>query len=172
MVTVAVTGHVKLNAEDAAWIFDAFVHRLHRLSGAGLHGITCLAMGTDQIFARAILSLSGTFEVVLPAQDYRSSMAGTASAREFEELVQAADHVRTMPFAESGRQAYLAASEDMLQRCDLLLAAWDGRPSRRAGDTADVIESARRMNVDYEVLWPAPVTPAEAQGHDSSGATT
>lgn len=68
MVTVAVTGHVKLNAEDAAWIFDAFVHRLHRLSGAGLHGITCLAMGTDQIFARAILSLSGTFEVVLPAQ--------------------------------------------------------------------------------------------------------
>lgn len=30
-------------------------------------GVTCLARGADQIFARVVLDLGGTVEVVLPA---------------------------------------------------------------------------------------------------------
>jgi hypothetical protein len=79
--------------------------------------------------------------------------------------------VETMPFERSSRDAYLAASETMLSRCDLLLAVWDGEPSRNVGDTAHVVERAREHDVPVEVLWPpappgpaAPATPAGAPG--------
>jgi hypothetical protein len=76
-----------------------------------------------------------------------------------------------MPFETSSRAAYLAASEAMLDRCDLLLAVWNGSPSRRVGDTADVIAKARERHLPVEVLWPpepagSPATPAAVPDRD------
>jgi hypothetical protein len=39
--------------------------------GSELVGITYLARGSDQIFARVVLECGGAIEVVLPAADYR-----------------------------------------------------------------------------------------------------
>jgi hypothetical protein len=53
----------------------------------------------------------------------------------------------------------------MLERCDLLLAAWNGRPSRNVGDTADVVAKAREQQVPVEVVWPpAPSAPSVTPG--------
>ena len=173
MQRIAVTGHVHVDGEVAEWVTRRLTERLGAVAGARLHGITCLAEGADQIFAQVVLALRGTFEVVLPARDYAARMALTDNAPTFAALLRRARSVQTMPFETSGREAYLAASRAMLDRCDLVLAVWDGRPSRRVGDTADVVAKAREQNLPVEVLWPAATppptntpapTPAEAPG--------
>lgn len=149
---IGVTGHVRLVDGTDRLVFDALTAALRRYAGAGLHGITCLAQGTDQIFARAVLALGGTFEAILPARDYRARMVDPTG---FDELLGAAVGVQVLPYARSGRPAYLAASRAMLTRCDLLLAVWDGQPTRGRGDTADVVATARSQGVPVTVLWPA-----------------
>lgn len=54
-----------------------------------------------------------------------------------------ADTVRVMPFAESNRDAYMAASEAVLGDVERMVAVWDGQPSGGRGGTADVVVAAR-----------------------------
>ena len=154
MPSIGITGHAGLSDASAALVFASLTDAL-REYGTPLHGVTCLARGADRIFARAVLALDGTFEVVLPAEDYRHRVVAGDGVNEFDELIGRAVAVHTMPFENSGREAYVAASEDMLDRCDLLLAVWDGIPSRQPGDTADVVDTARRRRIPVRVLWPA-----------------
>lgn len=158
---IGVTGHVNVSEDVARWVTSALTRRLGAARGAPVRGITCLAKGADQIFAEVVLAASGTIEVVLPARDYRQAMVEAGDAEPFCGLLDQAAAVETMPFETSSRAAYLAASEEMLSRCDLLLAVWDGEPSRRVGDTADVVTKALERDVPVEVLWP---TPAEVPG--------
>jgi hypothetical protein len=59
-----------------------------------------------------------------------------------------------MPFAESSRDAYMAASEHVLSTVDSMIAVWDGGPSGGHGGTADVVEAARKQELDVTVVWP------------------
>jgi len=171
---IAVTGHVHVTEDVARWVTRALTERLRppvdRPLARPPHGVTCLAQGADQIFAAVVLALHGTVDVVLPARDYAGRMARTDNADAFSDLLGRAASVRTMPFDRSSREAYLAASESMLGECDLLLAVWDGRPSRNVGDTADVVAKARARRLPVEVVWPpsppagGPVRPAAAPG--------
>ena len=148
---IAVTGHVDV---DAKWVSAALTLRLMQYLGQRVEGITCLARGADQLFAQVVLALSGTIEVVLPAKDYIDAMKDSADGEGFCSLLDQATDVQTMPFEQSSRDAYLAASETMLSTCDLLLAVWDGHPSQEVGDTADVVTKALARAVPVEVIWP------------------
>jgi hypothetical protein len=161
---IGVTGHVNVSNDVAQWVTTALTQRLGGVLDPPVHGVTCLAAGADQIFAKVILALSGTLEVVLPAGDYSRSMAETEGGATFKELLRQASSVEIMPFETSSRDAYLAASQAMLSRCNLLLAVWDGAPSRRVGDTAHVVEKAQERDLPVEVFWPP--TPAGAPGRD------
>jgi hypothetical protein len=152
---IGITGHARLSDASVELVFASLTDALREYDGATLHGITCLAEGADRIFARAVLALHGSLEVIVPARDYRLRAVAPDGADEFDELIGRAVRVRTMPFENSGRDAYLAASEDMLSRCDLLLAVWDGFPSQVVGDTAHVVSAARLRRIPIRILWPA-----------------
>jgi hypothetical protein len=155
MPRIGVTGHVTLASGTAGLVFDRLSEQLKPYAGPRLHGVTCLADGADQIFARAILALGGTYEVIIPALDYRRRAVEQHNRAAFDELLGHASTVSYMPFPESGREAYMAASEELLRRCDLLLAVWDGRPSASLGDTADVVRAALAARIPVTVLWPS-----------------
>jgi hypothetical protein len=154
MARVGITGHVDISEETARWITHALTTRLRAVMSPGWRGITCLARGADQIFAGAVLSLGGPLDVVLPADDYERCMTGDGDQERFRSLLARAADVRTMPYPTSGRVAFLAASDAMLSRCDLLLAVWDGTPPRQMGDTADVVRRAEARRIPVAVLWP------------------
>lgn len=154
MPRIGVTGYTHLSVEAAAITFDALTAVLREYAGPDLHGVTCLACGADQLFARAVLAVNGTFEVVLPAEDYRERIVGSEGQEAFDKLLDRATAVRTMPFSTSSRWAYLAASRAMLRRSELLFAVWDGQPSRQLGDTAHVVSVARDRRIPVAVFWP------------------
>jgi hypothetical protein len=120
-----------------------------------LVGVSCLARGSDQVFARVVLDLGEELEVVIPASDYRDRKVEPDNLEEFDALVRQATTVRVLPFERSNRDAYAAANEAVLAGVDLLVAVWDGGPPDGKGGTGDSVRTARRLGVPLEVVWPA-----------------
>ena len=150
---IGVTGHSNLSPDTVPLVAAALRALLTDIP-APIVGVSCLARGADQVFARAVLELGGELEVVLPAGDYRERKVKPSNAADFDELLGKADTVTTMPFAESNRDAYLAASEHMLATVDRMVAVWDGQPSDGRGGTGDVVATARERGLPLTVTWP------------------
>ncbi|WP_410609959.1 hypothetical protein [Amycolatopsis sp. lyj-109] len=152
MVRIGITGHSNLTDATAALVAGELREILEEQRD-DLVGVTCLARGADQVFARVVLELGGTLEVVLPAADYRDRKVKPDNAAEFDSLIANAS-VHTMPLTESNRDAYMAASEHVLSIADKMIAVWDGGPSGGHGGTADVVDAARGRGLDVTVVWP------------------
>ncbi len=134
---------------------QAIVEALAAHGGDSLVGISCLARGADTIFARAVLELGGSLEVVVPAADYRTAKVDPGDGPEFDDLVRRAARVRTLPFARANRDAYAAANEVLLGVCDELYAVWDGQSGVDRGSTGEVVAQARTRGIPVRVIWPA-----------------
>ncbi|MFY1690082.1 hypothetical protein [Plantactinospora sp. WMMB782] len=122
--------------------------------GPPLIGVSCLADGADQIFARAVLDRGGSLEAVVPADEYRDGLPENARA-EYDELFARAVVVQRCAHRASTAEAHMDASRLMVDGADHLIAVWDGEPARAYGGTADVVQYAREKGVPVSVVWPA-----------------
>jgi hypothetical protein len=151
VVRFGVTGHQILPPR----IVDRAVEHWRRVLPAGdqLYGVSSLAEGADQMFAAHVLAAGGALEAILPCEGYASSLATDDGRARFEVLRQAAGTVITLPFPAPSEQAFLAAGQALVDRCDHLFAIWDGRPARGLGGTADVVAYALARGRPVTVLW-------------------
>lgn len=155
---IAVSGHRGLDETTTGLVESEIRNHLQQLRAVGgLVGISCLADGADQVFARAVLGAGGTLIAVIPAEQYRAGLPERAHA-EYDELLARAAEVYRLPYIESTPQAHMAASRRMLEDADALVAVWDGRPARGYGGTADVVDLARTHDLDITLIWPAGAT--------------
>ncbi|GGO79817.1 hypothetical protein [Wenjunlia tyrosinilytica] len=155
MTTLAVTGHMDLTDASVPLVRDALRDLLSGYRGPGLVGVSCVAAGSDSLFAEAVLAAGGRLVVVLPSQDYRRTKVKPRHAPLFDRLVQAADEVLVMPFETAGREAYERANRMLLDRADRLVAVWNGKPpGGKGGGTADVVLDARAAGIPVDVVWP------------------
>ncbi|GAA0581458.1 hypothetical protein [Actinomadura livida] len=150
---IAITGHRDLDEPTTVMVDEAIRTELRAQSTRDIVGVSCLAAGADQIFARAVLHLGGRLEVVIPATGYAAALGGRAR-RGFEELKARASRIRALPHVLPGPGPYRDAGLTMLDRVDRLIAVWDGAPARGGGGTAEVVEYARRRGVAVHVIWP------------------
>ncbi|GIH23813.1 hypothetical protein Aph01nite_21230 [Acrocarpospora phusangensis] len=149
---VAVTGHRDLSPGTADLVRTA-LEGLLVPHGAEVVGVCCLAPGADQIFAETVLRLGGRLEAIVPARAYGSALPPPDRER-FEGLLDRADPVRRLSHEEPTPAVFAAANEVMLADADVLVAVWDGGPSRGVGGTAEVVDAARRRRIRVEILWP------------------
>jgi hypothetical protein len=152
-VLIGITGHMNLTPESVPLV-AAELEKVLGDFAAPLVGVSCLARGSDQLFARAVLGLGGGLEVILPAADYREHVVEPDNLDEFDSLLRRAGTVRVLPFERSHRDAYAAAGEHVLSGVDLLLAVWDGAPPDGKGGTGDTVRTARTRGVPVKVIWP------------------
>ncbi len=122
-----------------------------------LVGVSCLAGGPDQLFARIVLELGGTLVVVVPAAHYRNGLDPDEQVG-YDELLARAKHTERLPFVASTEQAHLAAGQAVVDQSDQLVAVWDGQPARGLGGTADIVGYARQQGVPVTVVWPEGAT--------------
>lgn len=152
MTRIAIAGHRGL-PPDTADLVAAELRAVLAEEASPVTGLSCLADGADQIFARAVLDLGGSLEAVVPAQRYREALPEEARGG-YDELVRHADEVHRLPFVESTSEAHMAAGRHLLDDADELLAVWDGLPARGHGGTADVVAEARARGIRVRVIWP------------------
>ena len=152
MHRIAISGHRGLPAFTADLV-DKAIRAALAEHAPDVTGISCLADGADQIFARAVTDLGGELEVIIPAVRYRAGLPAEAHPK-YDKLLAQAAAVHRMPFTESTSQAHMEASKAMIDQADELFAVWDGQPARAYGGTADVVAYAREHRTPVRVVWP------------------
>ncbi|MCO8301953.1 hypothetical protein [Streptomyces sp. RKCA744] len=155
MTTIAVTGHMDITNASVPLVRGELDKIVAAYEPSSLVGVSCIAKGSDSLFADAVLAAGGRLAVVIPSEDYRQAKVKPEHADTFDRLVAAADEVLVMPHATANRQAYEAANAVLLERADRLVAVWDGRPpTGKGGGTADVVHQAREAGIPADVVWP------------------
>lgn len=152
MTTLGITGHTNITADTEILVCRELKQLVLQHPAGDLVGVTCLARGADQVFADVVLAAGGRLEVIAPSEDYFAAITDPAARERCDGYLARADRVTTMPYAEAGRSAYQAASEELVDRCDELIAVWDGGT---ASGTAGAVQYARKHNREVVVLWPA-----------------
>ena len=152
MTRLGVTGHQNLPATAVDYV-ERRIRDAIRSATRPVTGVGCLAAGADQLFAACVLGLGGQLPVIVPCAGYESTFEPPDLER-YRRFLTAAAHVDRLPFDRPGEDAYLAAGTTVVDRCDVLLAVWDGRPARGLGGTADIVRYARERGTPTEVIWP------------------
>lgn len=134
-----------------------------------LRVVSALAAGSDQIVAdEAIIGPDGfALQSVLPfdRETYLRDFAGDReSIRFFEGLLERSEAIIELngPCATDADRArsYEAAGKTILAHCDILIAVWDGEPSRGRGGTAEVVHAAIQKRIP--VIWIRAKAPHDA----------
>jgi hypothetical protein len=155
MTRIGVTGHQHLGDEPtAAWVHTALNRVLGEHAGE-LVGVSSLAMGADQMFAGLVLERRGQLEVVLPFPEYRESFTPDGHNRRlYDRLIGQAQIDVLAREGRSDEEAYLHAGREVVSRCDVLVAVWNGAPARGLGGTADVVSYAREQDRAMVIIDP------------------
>ncbi|HZV52916.1 MAG TPA: hypothetical protein VFD49_24530 [Candidatus Dormibacteraeota bacterium] len=151
-----ITGHRDLTAQTVELV-TAELRRFLPDRDKDLLAITSLAEGADQLFARLVLERGGRLDVIVPSLPYPGLRE---DRKEYHRLVHCAHRVTQLPYPEDGPAAHMAASMIMVERCDHLVAVWDGKPARSFAGTADVVAYARQLEVPITIIWPPGATRA------------
>ncbi len=153
-MVVGCTGHQTLAVATRAVIADALSTHLRRLDDGALEGVCSLAVGADQIFARALLSTGGRLHVVIPCARYASTFTTDEARASYAELLQSSASSEELPYPLPTEEAFMAAGRAVADRSDLLLAVWDGAPAAGLGGTADIVRYAEERGKAVEIIWP------------------
>lgn len=154
---VGITGHRRLDDPDALVpairealrvIRDLFPE--HSDSDVVLVVVSSLAEGADRLVARELLvKQTSRLEVILPVARtaYIEDFQEATSRKEFRSLLARASQVRQAPGRSTRQEAYEWAGRQVVDRCDALIAVWDGQPARGRGGTEEIVQYARDHGV-------------------------
>ena len=153
LARIAIVGHRALGGAPT----DAFVASASRdlLLGAlrsrrDVSAVSALAEGADTLFAEAALALGLPLHVVTPFADYEDDFVSPAARNRFVRLRAAAMSEQQLPYVSRSDRAYQAAMRWVVGTSDVLLAAWDGRPSLGPGGTGHAV--AHALSLGREVV--------------------
>ncbi|WP_017569674.1 hypothetical protein [Nocardiopsis halotolerans] len=152
MIRIGVTGHRGLTPEVSSTVAALITAHLEPY-GCEMVGLSCLADGADAVFAEAVVAAGAPLEAVIPASGYRDALPEEHHPV-YDRLLAQAVLVHALPHTASTSEAHMEAGKLLVERCDQLVAVWDGQPARGRGGTADVVAYARSLFRPVSVLWP------------------
>ncbi|HSH58455.1 MAG TPA: hypothetical protein VK988_02215 [Acidimicrobiales bacterium] len=154
MTHIGCTGHQSLSFATRRDVAAAIAAILAAACDEELVGLSSLAEGADQVFAFAVLAAGGQLNAVIPSEYYERSFQSDRPRAIYKWLLRFATNQITLQFPAPSEEAFLAAGYEVVDRCDILLAVWDGQAAAGKGGTADVVSYARAQGIDVRVVWP------------------
>jgi hypothetical protein len=122
-----------------------------------LVGYSSVAIGADTLFAEACLSSGLPWMALLPQseRDFKNDFA-ESDWEKTSALLRRAARVQSLSWArEADRSlAYLECGLLIVEEADIMIAVWDGKPSRGVGGTADIVASARNLIKPLVLIHP------------------
>ena len=153
MTRIGVTGHQNLPAAFLPQIRKEIEGVIERAPGM-VTGMTSLAAGTDQLFARAVLEKGGRLHAIIPCSGYEAAFIDRPALVTFHELLSASAEIETLPHDQPSERAFLEAGHRVVDLADLLVAVWDGQKAKGLGGTADIVGYARERSRECVIIWP------------------
>lgn len=156
MRTLGITGHQSIPDTAIEHIRRGIAQAIDE-AGRPFRGVSCLAVGADQLFARAILDAGGELVAIVPSRGYENTFDADGLDA-YRALLNAAKECVNLDYDTPTQAAFMAGGQEVLNRCDHLIAVWDGQPSRGLGGTADIVAEAHRRGLEATVVWPTGVS--------------
>lgn len=140
---VGITGHQRLPKFcNWQWTADEISKILNSIERP-LIGLSCLAAGTDQLFAKLIIDHDGSLHAVIPFHGYEDKFEKIADANRYHDFIKQCGHLTNLDFKNSDEESYLEAGKWLVDHSDLIVAVWDGQPAGGMGGTADIVKYGR-----------------------------
>jgi hypothetical protein len=162
-VRVGVTGHRDLRDDQALAerVREALGNIRETFRATDTTDVTfsvvcALAEGADRLVVREARGLLSGFDlyVVLPMEmtSYLEDFATDKSKREFLDLMTMAMATAVAPMAETREAAYEFCAKYVVDHSDVMIAIWDGEPSRARSGVGETIAYARTRGVPVVVV--------------------
>jgi hypothetical protein len=119
-----------------------------------LIAISALAEGSDRLFAAAALDMGFRLQVLLPfkSANYETTFGEASTTTVYRALLGRAETIEELPgsLADS-TAAYEAVGHATVDRCDVLVTVWDGKPAAGRGGTPEILQYA----IDHHkpIIW-------------------
>jgi len=138
---VGVTGHQDRKGIRWPWVEDVVRAELKKLQDVR-QALSCLAAGTDQIFAEVAIELHIPVVAVVPLAQYETFFEQGALSN-YQRLL---SQCQVIPLGWKGdpERAFFEAGKFIVDQCDTLFAVWDGGGAEGLGGTGDVVSYAQR----------------------------
>jgi hypothetical protein len=171
VTVIGVTGHRFLNRAEtiAAGIDEALGRIKEAFPGEPMTVVSPLAEGADQLLVQRVLVHSEVrLMVPLPLSPAEYLMGfSTCEARDtFHRLLAKADEVIQLPRMPQRDEAYAAVGHYVLDRCQVLIAVWDGQPAQGRGGTAEIVALARQRGLPLAWIYATNCKPDTPQPPD------
>ncbi len=157
---VGFTGHRCLReSEKVGTLLRETLQLLGKEIPGQLVGHSSVAIGGDTLFAEACLALDIPWIALLPLAegDFKSDFTDSDWDKA-RQLLQRAARVESLVGAKDRNVAYLECGLATVEEADLMIAVWDGEPSRGTGGTAEVVAHARNFGRPLILIDPDRLT--------------
>lgn len=124
MGRIGVTGHQAREGLDWAWTRTKVATILQEAASVD-QALTCLAVGTDQLFAEEALAIGIALTAVIPFEGYDRCFEGVG-LETYRNLLARSARTVIMERTGTDQEAFLAAGVRVADDSDLLIAVWDG----------------------------------------------
>jgi hypothetical protein len=158
VLAIGFTGHRSLqNEPKLRQVVLDFLRQQRAASPWIVYGVSSAAAGADQIFAESCLELEIPLRVLLPKpmEHFRNDF-NPESWQRTERILEKAISVEVTGNRNEGKEQYYDCGIQTIAESQLLMAIWDGKPSRGAGGTQDIVSYAEEIG--YPVVWIHSVT--------------
>lgn len=133
------SGHQDL-AGSEQWISKELLNTIEQTGITS--GVTSLAIGGDQLFAKVLRTLNLPYQVVVPCKGYDKTFPEHDRST-YLHLLRLAQKTTVLNFDEPSELAFYNAGMRVVDIADMLVTVWDGKPAHGLGGTADIVEFAR-----------------------------
>jgi hypothetical protein len=164
--TIGVTGHRNIYENDA--LVSAIDEQLMLLKkeNRSFEILSPLADGADMLVAeRAIEVLDAKLKVLFPFDpsvyqcgSKKYAYGGIEQKERFKRLLNKAIETKNTGWINSNpddrnmREQFEKCGQSIVEQCDVLIALYDGKPSKGKGGTAEIVEYAKRIGKDVEII--------------------
>ena len=150
---IGISGHQNIRPSSAiSWVETAIRDELHKQRASV--GVSSLASGADQIFAKIVVELNLELEAVIPCVGYEEVFSDNESKACFHEMIARANVRQVLDFGSPTEEAFFAAGKRVVDTVDFMIFVWDGMPARGLGGTADVVVYTRSKRLAFTHLNP------------------
>ena len=153
VLAIGFTGHRSLPDETKSRkLICDFLQGQKASSSGKVYGVSSAAAGADLLFAESCIQLEIPLRVLLPLaeEEFRKDFDQAAWPR-VEQVLSKAVSVEVTGNREIRAERYYECGIETVQQSQMMIALWDGEPSRGLGGTQEIVAFAKKMG--KPVIW-------------------
>jgi hypothetical protein len=140
---VGITGHQTLTTDESDWLKHELETVIKQMKIEEAY--SCLAIGSDQLFASVILANKIPLVAITPCKKYEQTF-DEKHIEFYKSLMRQATYKIQLDFENPSEEAFYEAGKTVANKSEILFAFWNNLPAKGLGGTADIVSFAKKTN--------------------------